>query len=77
MGIFYRKAMTSPSEAGIRRTASDVTEDMRYLHSVLSITDRGRKPTHRLETPSGTQAEVLKALGCQVDKRGVLQLLSP
>jgi len=74
---YLRRLEKRLAEAGMKRTAKDVTEDMRYLHSVLSLTDRGRKPTRRLETPSKTQAEVLKALGCQVDRRGVLQPLNP
>ena len=65
------------SEAGVKRSAKDVMEDMRYLHSVLSITDRGKTPTRRLETPSKTQAEVPKVLGYQVDRRGVLQPFGP
>jgi transposase len=72
---YLRRLEKRLSEAGVKRTAADVMEDMRYLHSVLSITDRGRTPLRRLEVPSKTQTEVLKALGCQVDKRGVLQLL--
>ena len=72
---YLRRLEKRLSCAGVKRTAADVMEDMRYLHSVLSITDRGRKPIRRLEMPTKTQAEVLKALGYQVDKRGVLQLL--
>ncbi|MDY6796352.1 MAG: hypothetical protein SWK76_13920 [Actinomycetota bacterium] len=51
-------------------------KDMHHLHSVLSVTDKGRKPVRRLETPMKTKAEVLKALGYIVDKRWVLQPLS-
>lgn len=61
------------SEAGVARTARDVMDDMIHLHSVLSIADKGRTPVRRLEMPAKTQAEVLKALGYQVDMRGVLQ----
>ena len=74
---YLRRLEKRLSCAGVKRTAKDVMEDMRYLHSVLSITDRGRTPLRRLEMPSKTQTEVLKALGYQVDKRGVLQLLKP
>lgn len=63
------------AEAGVKRTAKAVMEDMRHLHSVLSITDKGRTPVRKLEMPTKTQAEVLKALGYYVDKRGVLQPL--
>ena len=58
---------------GIKRTASMVMDDMRHLHSVLSLKGGRRKPQRRLETPSKTQAEVLSAFGCRIDKRGVLQ----
>jgi hypothetical protein len=59
--------------AGIKRTAEDVMDDMRDLHSVLTLNEGARKPVRRLETPSKTQAEVLKALGHYVDESGVLQ----
>jgi len=72
---YLRRLDKRLAEAGVKRTAKDAMEDMRHLHSVLSITDRGRKPMRRLEIPTKTQAEVLKALGYQVDRRGVLQLL--
>ena len=58
---------------GIKRTAEDVMDDMRHLHSVLSVSKGTRKPTRRLETPSKTQAEVLSAFGHQVDQSGVLR----
>lgn len=61
--------------AGIKRTAADVIDDMRHLHSVLSFTGTARKPSRRLEIPTKTQVEVLKAFGHYVDKGGVLQLL--
>ncbi len=63
------------ADAGVKRTAADVMEDLNHLHSVLTIAAGSRKPTRRLEEPSKTQAEALKALGYQVDKGGVLQLL--
>lgn len=63
------------SAVGVKRTAADVMENLNHLHSVLSLTDRGRKPVRRLEEPSKTQAEALKALGYHVDKGGVLQPL--
>lgn len=59
--------------AGIVRSAEDVMNDMRHLHSVLSIHKGSRKPLRRLETPSKTQSEVLSAFGSYVDKSGVLQ----
>lgn len=63
------------ADAGVRRTAADVMEDLNHLHSVLMLAAGGRKPTRRLEEPTKTQAEALKALGYQVDKCGVLQPL--
>ncbi len=62
--------------ADIKRTASDVMDDMRHLHSVLSFAGRARKPLRRLETPTKTQTEVLKAFGHHVDSLGVLQRLT-
>jgi transposase len=59
--------------AGIKRSASSVMDDMRHLHSVLTMDDGRSKPRRRLETPTKTQAEVLSALGHHVDARGVLQ----
>jgi len=50
-------------------------DDMRHLHSVLSLAGRARKPRRRLETPAKTQSEVLKAFGHYVDSDGVLQPL--
>jgi len=45
------------------------------LHSVLFIS-KGGKPSRRLETPSKSQAEILRIFGYQVDDRGVLQNIS-
>jgi len=64
------------ASAGIKRTASDVMYDMHHLHSVLSLAGRARKPQRRLETPTKTQSEVLKAFGHYVDGSGVLQILT-
>ena len=70
---YLRRLEKRLAEAGVFRTARDVMDDMIHLHSVLSIADKGRTPVRRLEMPTKTQAEVLKALGYQVNKRGVLQ----
>ncbi len=59
--------------AGIKRTPLMAMEDMQHLHSILCLTDGRRKPQRRLEVPSKTQAEVLSALGYQVDAKRVLQ----
>jgi transposase len=62
--------------AGTGRTAKNAMDDMRHLHSVLSLAGRARKPQRRLETPTKTQSEVLKAFGHYVDSGGVLQPLT-
>jgi len=72
---YLRRLELRLAEAGVKRTAEDVMEDMRHLHSVLLLSEGKRKPIRKLETPSKTQSEVLKALGYHVDKSGVLQLL--
>jgi transposase len=61
------------ASAGIKRSAAEVMDDMRHLHSVLSIRKGHRNPERRLETPSKTQAEVLSVFGRHVDEGGVLQ----
>ena len=58
---------------GIKRTAADVMDDMSRLNSVLIIPQGAKKPRRRLEEPSKTQNEVLKAMGWQADPDGVLQ----
>ena len=62
-------------KGGLKRTAAEVMEEMRHLHSVLEITDGRRKPRRRLEDPTKSQAEVLSVLGYRIDKGGVLQQL--
>jgi transposase len=63
------------SAAGIQRTAEDVMDDMRHLHSVLTLSKGSRELNRRLETPSKTQAEVLSGFGYYVDDSGVLQII--
>jgi len=70
---YLRRLDLKLAAAGIKRTTEDVMDDMRDLHSVLTLSKGARKPIRRLETPSKTQAEVLKALGHYVDESGVLQ----
>jgi transposase len=72
---YLRRLELKLTACGIKRTAEDVMDDMRHLHSVLTVSKGTRKPVRRLETPSKTQAEVLKALGYYVDDNGVLQAL--
>jgi transposase len=72
---YLRRLELKLAAAGIKRTAEDVMDDMRHLHSVLTVRKGSRKPVRRLETPSKTQAEVLQAFGYCVDDSGVLQAL--
>lgn len=72
---YLRRLELKLTACGIKRSAEDVMDDMRHLHSVLTVKEESRKPERRLETPSETQAEILKALGYYVDDRGVLQPL--
>jgi transposase len=72
---YLRRLELKLAAAGINRTAEDVMDDMRHLHSVLTVGKGARKPVRRLETPSKTQAEVLQAFGYYVDDSGVLQAL--
>jgi hypothetical protein len=51
------------SAIGIKSTTEDVMDDMRYLHSVLTLSKGSRKLNRRLETPSKTQTEVLSSFG--------------
>ena len=70
---YLRRLELKLSSAGIDRTAEDVMDDMQYLHSVLTLSKGSRKPARRLESPTKTQSEVLKALGYGIDGSGVLQ----
>ena len=58
---------------GITALKADVMDDMKHLHSILTLPKSARKPTRRLETPSKTQAEVLSAFGYHVNEGGGLQ----
>jgi len=70
---YLRRLELRLSEAGVSRSAADVMDDMKHLHSVLMVPAGARKPRRRLEKPSKTQAEVLSALRWRVDGGGVLQ----
>ncbi len=70
---YLRRIELRLAARGINRTAEDVMDEMRHLHSVLSLSTGARKPTRRLETPSKTQAEVLSAFGHRIDTGGVLR----
>jgi transposase len=69
---YLRRIELRLAARGINRTAEDIMDEMRHLHSVLSLSKGARKPNRRLETPSKTQAEVLSAFGHQIDAGGVL-----
>jgi len=70
---YLRRLELRLSTVGINRTAEDVMDDMQHLHSVLTLSKGARKPARRLESPTKTQSEVLKALGYGIDGSGVLQ----
>ena len=72
---YLRRLELKLAAAGIQRTLEDVMDDMRHLHSVLTVKKGARNPVRPLETPSKTRSEVLKALGYYVDDNGVLQAL--
>jgi transposase len=72
---YLRRLELKLSAVGISRTAEDVMDDMRHLHSVLTLSKGRRKLNRRLETPSKTQAEVLSCFGYDVDDSGVLQII--
>ena len=72
---YLRRIERKLNAAGINRTAEDVMDDMKHLHSILTLQKGARKPTRRLETPSKTQAEVLSAFGRRIDEGGVLQVM--
>jgi transposase len=73
---YLRRLELRLSSAGINRTAEDLMDDMKHLHSVLTLNKGAIKPIRRLETPTKTQSEVLSALGYRVDDSGVLQPLA-
>ena len=73
---YLRRIELRLAEAGLKMTAASAIEELHSLHSVLSIRDGRSKPQRRLETPTKTQAKVLKALGATVNAGGVLRLQS-
>jgi len=70
---YLRRIELKLEAAGVKRTASDVMDDMQRLHQTLVMKRGSRTPERRIETPSKTQAEVLSAFGHFVDTGGVLQ----
>ncbi len=69
---YLRRIELKLNATGIHRTAEDVMEDMRNLHSVLLLKEGGRKAGRQIEIPTKTQAEVLSAFGFSVNASGVL-----
>ena len=70
---YLRRIELRLAARGINRSAEDIMDEMRHLHSVLSLSKGARKPSRRLETPSKTQTEVLSAFGHLIDASGVLR----
>ena len=70
---YLRRLEIRLQRRGIRRTANSVMKDMNKLHSVLLWDSNSKIPRRVVEQPSKTQAEVLKALGYNIDSSGVLQ----
>lgn len=70
---YLRRLELRLASAGVNRTAVDVMDDMSHFNSVLLLPAGAKKPRRRLETPSKTQNEVLRALGWRVNAGGVLQ----
>lgn len=63
---YLRRIELKLAASSINCMASDVLEDMRRLHQVLSLKKEERKPGRRLETPSECQTVVLSAFGYRV-----------
>ncbi len=72
---YLRRIELKLRKQGIKRSADDVMEDMKKLHSVLMLNNGKRKPVRRLETPSKTQTEVLSVFEHKIDGSGVLRRL--
>jgi len=72
---YLRRLELCLSEKGINRSAENVMEDMRNLHSIMVIRDGRSEPVRKLEQPTKTQAEVLSAFEYRIDAGGVLQHL--
>ncbi len=72
---YLRRLELRLAAGGLAMTAAVAIAQMRHLHSVLMLPAGARKPRRRLETPTETQREVLRALGWSVNASGVLQEL--
>lgn len=69
---YLRRLELKLAAAGIKRSAQEVMDDMKHLHSVLTLHKGSKNPVRRMETPTKTQFEVLTALGYRIDDSGVL-----
>lgn len=69
---YLRRLELKLAAAGIKRSAQEVMDDMKHLHSVLTLHKGLKNPVRRMETPTKTQFEVLTALGYRIDDSGVL-----
>ena len=74
---YLRRIEMKLAAAGQKRSIEEVMDDMRHLHSVVSVKKGRRTPQRRLETPSKTQSEVLSVFGYHIDESGVLQRAAP
>jgi len=74
---YLRRIELRLERAGVKITAEEAMGQMRRLHSVLSFREGARKPTRRLELPTKTQAEVLRAFGHRIGASGGLQSIKP
>lgn len=74
---YLRRIELKLAQASINRTADDVIEEMRQLHSVLEFDKKSRQPVRHLEEPTKTQYEVLKAFDYGVNENWVLQPMRP
>ena len=72
---YLRRLELRLAAAALPITAQRAMDELRHLHSVITIDKAARKPLRRVETPTKTQREVLKAFGYAVDPSGVLRLL--
>ncbi len=61
------------ADAQARRSGRQILENMSNLNSTLVRYSEAREPERMIETPTKTQAEVLKAFGWAIGERGVLQ----
>ncbi len=74
---YLRRIEMKLAAAGQKRSMEEVMDDMRHLHSVVSVIKGIRTPQRRLETPCKTQSEVLSVFGYHVDESGSYKVSPP